>query len=115
MLSDSCKPLYLAGLLMPHVLINLQNLSFFCEILSHIHYLLHVLVFKVNNLLESFLVHVDHLEIFGKVHLLPLRLILLWGLLLIRKLLLRIIALWNSLLGVGILTAKLRLLNLLKL
>lgn len=63
MLGHSRQSVNFLMLLMLHRFICGEYLTFFGEVLSHVHDLVHVLIFKVYNLLESFLVHIDHLHV----------------------------------------------------
>lgn len=60
---DSSKPRDLVSLLHFHLLISLDDLSLLCKVFSHLVYLAHVLALEVNDLLEGFLVHPNHLHV----------------------------------------------------
>ena len=104
MLRNCCQPCDFLMLLLFHLFIGLQDFSLFGEILSHLHDLVHVLVFEVNHLLESVLVHVYHLHVLAEVLMLILLLLILiwsahvWNRLLV--LLVRLLLVIESLLGV---------------
>ena len=63
MLRHSHQALHLSLLLVPHGLISVHDLALLGKVLPHLHNLVHVLVLKLYNLLEGFLVHSDHLHI----------------------------------------------------
>jgi len=64
-------------LLIPHLLIGLEDLSFLHEVLSHLHDLVHVLILELNDLRKGLLVHIYHLHVLLLVGLDPVGILLL--------------------------------------
>lgn len=62
-LRHSHQALYLILLLVAHGFVGVHDLPFLDDVLSHMHDLIHVLVLELYDLLESLLVHSDHLHV----------------------------------------------------
>ncbi len=71
-LRDSHQTLDFITLLISHGLIGLKDFTLLDKVFPHLHDLVHILIFELDNFLKGFLIHINHLEIFVVVSLVPL-------------------------------------------